>query len=63
LLLLSPLVWLQLIKGLEQCLHQLVFCSQELLQLWVVGVGVLGLAIAVVVPCVQHLESFRRRDI
>jgi hypothetical protein len=68
LLLLNLLVWLQLIKGLEHCLHQLVLCSQELLYLWVVVVGIVGLsvaglAVAVVVPRVHHLECFWRRDI
>jgi hypothetical protein len=38
-------------------LHQLVLCGQELLHLWVVVVGIVGmsvtgLAIVVVVPCV-----------
>jgi hypothetical protein len=43
-------------------LHQLVLCGQELLCLWVVVVGIVGLsvtslAIAVVVPCVHHLRD------
>jgi hypothetical protein len=61
---LSLLVRLQLIEGLEHCLHQLVLCSQELLQLWVVAAGIVGLSVAgltvaVVVPCVHHLKDFR----
>jgi hypothetical protein len=63
LLLLSLLVWLQLIEGVEHCLHQLVLCSQELLHLWVVVVGIVGLSVAgltlvVVVPRVHHLKDF-----
>jgi hypothetical protein len=33
---------LQLIEGLEDYLHQLVLCGQELLHLWVVVVGIVG---------------------
>jgi hypothetical protein len=68
LLLLSLLVQLQLIEGLEHCLHQLVLCSQELLHLWVVVVvGIIGLSVAsltveMVVPRVHHLRNFWRRD-
>jgi hypothetical protein len=62
-LLLSLVVRLELIEGLDDCLHQLVLCSQELLHLWVVVIGIIGLsvaglAIAVVVPCVHHLKDF-----
>jgi hypothetical protein len=65
-LLLSLLVQLQLIECLEHCLHQLVLCSQELLHLWVVVVGiagltVAGLTIAVVVPHVHHLRDFDKK--
>jgi hypothetical protein len=47
-------------------LHQLVLCSQELLHLWVVVVGIIGLsiaglAVAVVVPCVHHLRDFDKK--
>jgi hypothetical protein len=64
LLLLSLLVQLQLIKGLEHCLHQLVLCSQELLHLWVivvvgtVALSVAGLTVVVVVPHVHYLKDF-----
>jgi hypothetical protein len=61
-------VRLQLIECLKHCLHQLVLCGQELLHLWVVVVGIIGLSVAglaivVVVPCVHHLRNFWRRDI
>jgi hypothetical protein len=36
--------------------------GQELLHLWVVVVGIVGLTIAVVVPCV-HLRNVWRRDV
>ncbi len=59
----SLLVWLQLIEGLVHCLYQLVLCNQELLHLWVVVVGIIGLSVAgldnvVVVPRVHHLKDF-----
>jgi hypothetical protein len=68
LLLLSLLDRLQLIEGLERCLHQLVLSSQELLHLWVVVVGIVNLSVVdltvvVVVPCVHHLNVFSIRDL
>jgi hypothetical protein len=62
----SLLVWLQLIEGLVHCLYQLVLCNQELLHLWVVVVGIIGLSvahlvIAVVVPRVNHLRDIDKR--
>jgi hypothetical protein len=66
LLLLSLVVRLELIECLEHCLHQLVLHGQELLHLWVVvigivGLSVVGLTIAVVVPQVHHLRNVWRR--
>jgi hypothetical protein len=63
LLLLSLLVWPELIECLEHCLHQLVLHGQELLHLWVVVVGIVGLTIAMVVSCVHHLRNVWRRDV
>jgi hypothetical protein len=59
-------VRLELIECLEHCLHQLVLHGQELLHLWVVvigivGLSVVGLTIAVVVPHVHHLRNVWRR--
>jgi hypothetical protein len=56
-------VRLELIEGLEHYLHQLVLCSQGLLHLSVVVVGIVGLSVVVlviivVVPCVHHLKDF-----
>jgi hypothetical protein len=57
-------VRLELIEGLEYCLHQLVLCSQELLHLWgVVVVSIVGLTIVVVVPRFPHLRNVWRRDV
>jgi hypothetical protein len=61
-------VWLELIECLEHCLRQPVLHGQELLHLWVVVVGIVGLsvvclAIAVVVPHVHHLRNVWRRDV
>jgi hypothetical protein len=62
-------VRLELIEGLEYCLHQLVLCSQELLHLWgvvvvsIVGLSVVGLTIVVVVPRFHHLRNVWRRDV
>jgi hypothetical protein len=53
-LLLSLVVRLELLQGLEHGLHQLVLRGQKLLHLWV-AVGVVGLTIAEVVPRVHHL--------
>jgi hypothetical protein len=49
-------------------LHQLILHGQELLHLWVVvvdivGLSVVGLTIAVVVPHVHHLSNVWRRDV
>jgi hypothetical protein len=58
LLLLLLLVRLQMLKGLQYCLHQLVLVGNELLDLRVVLiVGVATLSI-IVVPCVHHPRGF-----
>jgi hypothetical protein len=54
-------VRLELIEGMDQCLHQLVLCSQELLHLLfvgIVGLSATSLAVAVVVPRVHHQKDF-----
>jgi hypothetical protein len=61
-------VRLELIECLEHCLHRLILLGQELLHLWVVvvdivGLSVVGLTIAVVVPHVHHLSNVWRRDV
>jgi hypothetical protein len=54
------LVGLQMLKGLQYCLHQLVLVGNELLNLGVgLVVGVATLAV-IVVPCVFHLRRFRK---
>jgi hypothetical protein len=59
LLLVSLLVWLQMIERLKHSLHQLIPRGDKLLQLRVVvavvGLVVAGLAVALVVPRVHHL--------
>jgi hypothetical protein len=59
------LVQLHFNECLGHCLHQLVLCSRELLHLWavivgIVGLSVAGLAIAVIIPCVHHLTILIR---
>jgi hypothetical protein len=57
----SLLVGLQVVEGLQYNLHQLILHSNQLLKVdRVVGVvvaGAAGLAIALVVPCVHHLTG------
>jgi hypothetical protein len=58
LLMMSLLVRLQVDEGLQYSLHQLVLRSNQLLKVdGVIGVVVVavGLAVALVVPCVHHL--------
>jgi hypothetical protein len=57
LLLMSLLVRLHVIEGLQYNLHQMLLSGNQLLKIvGVVVVGsVAGLAIALVVPCVHHL--------
>jgi hypothetical protein len=52
------LVGLHIIEGLQRCLNQLVLGVEQLFKVSVVGVVVVvvvGLAIALAVPCVHHL--------
>jgi hypothetical protein len=54
-------VRLELIEGMDQCLHQLVLCSQKLLHLLfvgIVGLSAASLAVVVVVPHVNHQKDF-----
>jgi uncharacterized membrane protein YhaH (DUF805 family) len=46
------LVGLHVVEGLQHGLHQLVLGGEQLLQ---VSIVVVGLAIALTVPCVHHL--------
>jgi hypothetical protein len=60
LLLVSLLVGLHIIEGLQHCLHKLVLGGDQLFKVnIVVGVVVVvvvaGLAIALAIPCVHHL--------
>ncbi len=58
LLLVSLLVGLHIIEGLQHGLHQLILGGDQLFEVdIVVGVVVVvaGLAVAVVIPCVHHL--------
>jgi hypothetical protein len=49
---------LHVVKGLQYNLHQIVLGGDQLLEIdGVVVVGVAGMAIALVVPCVHHLTS------
>jgi hypothetical protein len=60
LLLLLLVVVLQMLKGLQYCLHQLILVGNELLYLrvgFIVGIATLTVA---VVPCVHHLKGFRK---
>jgi hypothetical protein len=59
-LLLLLVVGLQMLKGLQYCLHQLILVGNEMLYLRVgLVVGIATLTIAVV-PCVHHLRGFRK---
>jgi hypothetical protein len=56
----SPLVGLQDVEGLQYKLNQLILCSNQLLEVdGVVGVIIAtdGLAVARIVPCVHHLTG------
>jgi hypothetical protein len=56
LLLVSLLVGLHIIEGLQHCLHKLVLCGDQLFKVnIVVGVVAAGLAIALAISCVHHL--------
>jgi hypothetical protein len=66
------LVRLQMIEHLKHCLHQLILCGNQLLQLRVV-VGIVGLVVAslvvaglaviLVIPRVHHLRDFLEKGI
>jgi hypothetical protein len=57
LLLVSLLVGLHIIKGLQHGLHELILGGDQLFEVdTIVGVVVVvGLAIALAIPCVHHL--------
>jgi hypothetical protein len=59
LLLVSLLVGLHIVEGLQHCLHKLVLGGDQLFKVnvvvGVVVVVVAGLAIALAIPCVHHL--------
>jgi hypothetical protein len=56
LLLVSLLVGLHIINGLQHCLHKLILGGNQLFEVdIVVGVVVAGLAIALAIPYVHHL--------
>jgi hypothetical protein len=56
LLLVSLLVGLHIVEGLQHCLHKLVLGGDQLFKVNnVVGVVVVGLAIALAISCVHHL--------
>jgi hypothetical protein len=59
LLLVSLLVGLHIVEGLQHCLHKLVLGGDQLFKVnvvvGVVVVVVAGLAIALTIPCVHHL--------
>ena len=55
-LLVSLLVGLHIIEGLQHSLHKLILGGDQLFEVdIVVGVVVVGLAIALAIPCVHHL--------
>jgi hypothetical protein len=55
-------VRLHMVECLEYRLHELILSGYELLYLRVVigviGLAVVGLTIALIVPCVHHLRDF-----
>jgi hypothetical protein len=55
LLLVSLLVGLHIIEGLQHCLHLLVLGGDQLCKVSIVVVVVAGLAIALAIPCVHHM--------
>jgi hypothetical protein len=56
-------MWIRDMGYYKHYLHQLVLHGQELLHLWVVVVGIVGLTVAVVAPRVHHLRNVWRRDV
>jgi hypothetical protein len=59
LLLMSLLVRLHVVEGLQYNLHQMVLCGNQLLEIdgVIIVIGVARLAIPLVVPCVHHLTG------
>jgi hypothetical protein len=56
LLLVSLLVGLHIIEGLQHYLHKLILCGDQLFKVdIVVVVVVVGLAVALAISCVHHL--------
>jgi hypothetical protein len=58
LLLVSLLVGLHIIEGLQHCLHKLILGGDQLFEVDIVIAFVVvaaGLAIALAIPCVYHL--------
>jgi hypothetical protein len=56
LLLVSLLVGLHIIEGLQHSLHKLILGGDQLFEVDIaIGVVVVGLAIALAIPCVHHL--------
>jgi hypothetical protein len=54
----SLLVRLHVVEGLQYSLHQIVLSDDQLLEIdGIVGVGVVGLTVALIVPCVHHLTG------
>jgi hypothetical protein len=51
-------VGLHVVESLQYNLHQIVLSRNQLLKIdGVVGVGVIGLAATLIVPCVHHLTG------
>jgi hypothetical protein len=56
LLLVSLLVGLHIVEGLQHCLHKLILGGDQLFKVnIIVGVVIAGLAIALAISCVHHL--------
>jgi hypothetical protein len=55
LLLVSLLVGLHIIEGLQHCLHKLILGGDELFNVDIVVGVVAGLAVALAISCVHHL--------
>jgi hypothetical protein len=53
----SLLVGLQVVEGLQYSLHLLILCSNQQFKVDGVVVVFAGLTIALVVPCVHHLTG------
>jgi hypothetical protein len=57
LLLVSLLVGLHIIEGLQHCLHKLILGGDQLFKVDIVVV-VAGLAVALAISCVHHLMAW-----